>query len=310
LEKQQEDELKKRMIRKERSKMLNNNFLKLKSINNGMTRVVPGSLQQNITVERNFFKDLIKLSRQRYLSKLSSEFYMRRFLSVQSRKGLVSDRKFFSECINSNNNKVRTIKSAYSGHNCDNDIHNISISRLNNLKSLSALGAHLSSSESTINRKFEDMNNIFCNENDQQQRINKRPNTSIAYLNQFSKSVLNTKDITENFRSLNEMNLNKQTQLKLNLENKTNNHDVNLKPLIDSRYTNLFESMNEPYKKTENNLDLNINKDPSRRVNDIISTNKALQRPGLNSSYEREKKNLTQIELNKKLFEKLSTHSF
>jgi hypothetical protein len=71
------------------------------------------------------------------------------------------------------------------------------------------------------------MNNIFYNKNDQQQIIYKRPNTSIAYLNQFSKSVLNTKDITENFRSLDEMNLNKQTQPKLNLENKTNNHDVN-----------------------------------------------------------------------------------
>ena len=62
---------------------------KFKSVNNGLTRAVPGSLQQNITVERTFFKDLLKLSKQRYLYKLGSDFQMRRFTAKQERKGLI-----------------------------------------------------------------------------------------------------------------------------------------------------------------------------------------------------------------------------
>ena len=60
-----------------------------KSLNNGMTRAVPGSLQQNITVERTFFKDLLDLSKQRYLYKLSADFQKRQFAARQERKGLV-----------------------------------------------------------------------------------------------------------------------------------------------------------------------------------------------------------------------------
>ena len=63
---------------------------KFKSVNNGLTRAVPGSLQQNITVERTFFKDLLKLSKQRYLYKMSSDFQKRQFTAKQERKGLIA----------------------------------------------------------------------------------------------------------------------------------------------------------------------------------------------------------------------------
>ena len=60
-----------------------------KSLNNAMTRAVPGSLQQNITVERTFFKELLDLSKQRYLYRLGADFKKRQFQVRQERKGLL-----------------------------------------------------------------------------------------------------------------------------------------------------------------------------------------------------------------------------
>lgn len=62
--------------------------IKFKASKNGLSRAVPGKLQQNITLERNFFKDLLKLSRQRYLVKVGTDFQMRKFTDKQSKKGL------------------------------------------------------------------------------------------------------------------------------------------------------------------------------------------------------------------------------
>lgn len=62
--------------------------MKFKASKNGLSRAVPGKLQQNITLERNFFKDLLKLSRQRYLVKVGTDFQMRKFTDKQSKKGL------------------------------------------------------------------------------------------------------------------------------------------------------------------------------------------------------------------------------
>jgi hypothetical protein len=60
-----------------------------RSLNNGMTRAVPGSLQQNITVERTFFKELLDLSKQRYMYRLGADFKKRQFQARQERKGLL-----------------------------------------------------------------------------------------------------------------------------------------------------------------------------------------------------------------------------
>jgi hypothetical protein len=55
---------------------------------NKMARRQPGIIQQNITVERVFLKDLLKLSRQRYIVKQGMEFQAKRFTEKQERKGL------------------------------------------------------------------------------------------------------------------------------------------------------------------------------------------------------------------------------
>jgi hypothetical protein len=60
-----------------------------RSLNNGMTRAVPGSLQQNITVERTFFKELLDLSKQRYMFRLGADFKKRQFQARQEKKGLL-----------------------------------------------------------------------------------------------------------------------------------------------------------------------------------------------------------------------------
>lgn len=62
--------------------------IKFKASSNGMSRAMPGRVQQNITLERTYFKDLLKLSRQRYITKLNSDFQKRKFTENQARKGL------------------------------------------------------------------------------------------------------------------------------------------------------------------------------------------------------------------------------
>ena len=65
---------------------------KLKSLNSNssdISRNMPGNLQQNITIERTFLKDLLKLSKQRYFAKLGFEFEMRRFTARQETRGCI-----------------------------------------------------------------------------------------------------------------------------------------------------------------------------------------------------------------------------
>ena len=62
--------------------------IKYKNAKNGLSRMVPGKLQQNITLERTFFRDLLKLSRERYITRLNSDYQKRKFVEAQSKKGL------------------------------------------------------------------------------------------------------------------------------------------------------------------------------------------------------------------------------
>jgi len=71
---------------------VNTNF-NFKNVNNEMLRAVPGSLQQNITLERNLFRDLMRLSRQRYLFRMGSDFQRNQFSANQIRKGFLPDKK-------------------------------------------------------------------------------------------------------------------------------------------------------------------------------------------------------------------------
>ena len=56
--------------------------------NNSMSRLVPGALQKNITAERNFFKELLQLSQQRYVNLHSLEFEKKNFIEKQANKGI------------------------------------------------------------------------------------------------------------------------------------------------------------------------------------------------------------------------------
>jgi len=67
--------------------------IKYKNAKNGLSRMVPGKLQQNITLERAFFKDLLKLSRERYITRLNSDYQKRKFVEAQSKKGLCDEDK-------------------------------------------------------------------------------------------------------------------------------------------------------------------------------------------------------------------------
>jgi hypothetical protein len=58
---------------------------------NKISKAVPGILQQNITLERVFCKDILKLSKQRYISKQGFDFQMRLFKEKQNRKGLIDN---------------------------------------------------------------------------------------------------------------------------------------------------------------------------------------------------------------------------
>lgn len=61
-----------------------------KPLNNKISRAVPGIVQQNITIERVLYKDLLKLSKQRYIVKQGMEFKEKQFLDKQEKKGLAA----------------------------------------------------------------------------------------------------------------------------------------------------------------------------------------------------------------------------
>lgn len=66
--------------------------IKYKKSCSGMSRAMPGKIQQNITLERTFFKDLLKLSRERYLTRINSDYQKRKFTDSQTKKGLCDER--------------------------------------------------------------------------------------------------------------------------------------------------------------------------------------------------------------------------
>jgi len=88
-EEEEEDEHEK----KSHKKKSRDESKKFRSISSGISRAVPGSLQQNITIERNFFKDLLKLSKQRYITKINADFQKKRFLIKQTNKGLYAEKE-------------------------------------------------------------------------------------------------------------------------------------------------------------------------------------------------------------------------
>ncbi len=84
--------------------------MKFKASKNGLSRAVPGKLQQNITLERNFFRDLLKLSRQRYLVKINTDYQKRKFTDIQAKKGLCE----IPGTERSKHSELSRTKSAYS----------------------------------------------------------------------------------------------------------------------------------------------------------------------------------------------------
>ena len=57
-------------------------------LKSGKVRMVPGNLKHNVALERVFFKDLIKLSRERYSTKKETDWLKNNFLISQAKKGI------------------------------------------------------------------------------------------------------------------------------------------------------------------------------------------------------------------------------
>ena len=53
-----------------------------------MSRSVPGNLQKNVTAERKFFKELLRLSQQRYVELLNMDYQKKIFITRQANKGI------------------------------------------------------------------------------------------------------------------------------------------------------------------------------------------------------------------------------
>ena len=60
----------------------------IKKGNNSMSRSVPGNLQKNVTAERKFFKELLRLSQQRYVELLNMDYQKKIFITRQANKGI------------------------------------------------------------------------------------------------------------------------------------------------------------------------------------------------------------------------------
>ena len=73
---------------KEKKKNKPSEGIKYKPVSSCIARAMPGSVQQNITLEKTFFKDLLRLSKQRYIAKLNFDYQNRIFIEQQSKKGL------------------------------------------------------------------------------------------------------------------------------------------------------------------------------------------------------------------------------
>jgi len=55
---------------------------------NSMSRSVPGNLQKNVTAERKFLKELLKLSQQRYIELINIDYQKKMFITRQANKGI------------------------------------------------------------------------------------------------------------------------------------------------------------------------------------------------------------------------------
>lgn len=352
LERLENEETEKRQVREEKKRVASGSGFRFKSVNNGMTRGMPNTLQQNITIERTFFKDLIKLSKQRYLSKLSQDFYKRRFVKVQTRKGFMTDNSSTPTTSRSQSNlqqvtnittSARKTKSPFQDKDTNslNTMDSLNMPRLGP-KSISALGTTNQKSTESAKNKTVQIDSTIKTDNLKGKNklnelkkngINQRPKTSIGLLNSISEMNRSSNSIGGggNLKTSYVTSLSSKSQLEIgSLSYKSHNDAISQllvpfhvnnynennekegaygvsggsakhEPIKDSRYIRLFQMMSNPYEPVKKS-----DVDPARRVSALISSNKALQGPGWNGSFDKEKKNMSQIDFNKKLFEKMS----
>ena len=57
-------------------------------IKSGQVRMVPGNLKHNVAIERVLFKDLFKLSKERYSIQKESDMLKSSFIASQAKKGI------------------------------------------------------------------------------------------------------------------------------------------------------------------------------------------------------------------------------
>ena len=239
---------------------------------------MPGSLQQNITIERTFFKDLLKLSKQRYISKLNSDFQKKRFAANQARKGLYSD---IDQTATRSQSVHPQIKNKQMKHEYK------SISAFAKRRSDSILGTKNSKNENNKMKTVKLLDDESSEDDYQELALNeksishlKRPNTTLALSHHLSSRLSHTNEI------------------KPNIKNKRDTNHLYLlqNPTHDERFKCLIGSMSN-YKP---NKDV---KKPDLLVRNLINSNRALQIRG-DQPKDNEKKD-SLMEFNMKLFEKL-----
>lgn len=308
-----------------------------RSLNNGMTRAVPGSLQQNITVERTFFKDLLDLSKQRYMFRLGADFKKRQFQVRQERKGLLVkvEKKedtfempdFLSRASSTSSvarvKAVRKFKSSSAfGHRHRDEIDSdeqLGVKKTDRPNTtikkdipandfIASLKPSFNDSESYTKIKISNDTNLTENAStlDFDAELSSRNLSPKKPLKPALKRPNTSNAVLSSFKATDESEFNDDYLISLKEKFKTRGN-----PTADTRYKSLVDSMNKVYlTNKETVISENKFEKPSERIRNLIRSNKALQGAGWNGDTEKEKKTRYELDSNKKLFEKAASDIF
>lgn len=272
-----------------KSKKLINQPKKFKSVNSNISRAMPGSLQQNITIERTFFKDLFRLSKQRYIAKLNSDFQKRRFTAAQSRKGLFKEKeKTFVDPLHRSHSilvQSNTKTSSYNDETAKREIKSFSAfaKRRSNSILEDLVGDNTKIKTSKLKSARSDDDEVSTIASSGRLDFRKRPNTTLALSHADSSARLSSQEVKLKLDDNKYYLLDGKEPFKL------------MNPTSDERFKSLISTM------TSYNSKLSLQK-PEIIVRDLISSNKALQRVGAPAKDNLKRTNL--MEMNMKLFEK------
>ncbi|CAF0813615.1 unnamed protein product [Brachionus calyciflorus] len=218
-------------------KSKNSTKQKFDHISNGMSRALPGVLQQNITIERNYFKDLILLSKQRYTVLKSLDFEKKMFTRKQDQKGFIKTPiKKTDEDLLVNKQIKET-----------NKLDSVRIEKVKPNQNMKLVRP-----ASVTNCKFSEPSIEDFDQDSYQSRNIIRPKTTLPYFNSF--------ELDDDYDSS-----------KNNSKIKTNNLN---EPLEDCRFKQLISSMSDKY---NTDIKINEKRLPCSSLRKIINRNNSLK---------------------------------